>query len=47
MMFVLWCMCKAETVGSIGADDDVFLDNDVASLDVSQGDRTPLDYIAL
>ena len=45
-------MCVAETVGnfgemSIGEARSSVLDNDTASFDVSQGNRTPLDYVAL
>jgi len=52
MMLVLWCTCEAETVGdffggmSIGEMRSFVLNNDAASLDLSQGKRTPLDYVA-
>jgi len=51
MRLVLWCTCKAETVEifqgmSIEEMRSFVLNNDLASLDVSQGDRTLLDYVA-
>jgi len=52
MMLALWYTCEVETVGkmgrmSIGEMRSFVLNDDAASLDVSQGDRTSLDFVAL
>jgi len=53
MTLVLWFTCEVEDGGkktgrmSIGEMRSFVLNNDAASLDVSQCNRTPLDYVAL
>ena len=52
MMLALWYTCVAKTVENfegipIHKARAFVLDNDAASLDVSQGNRTPSDYVAL